>query len=164
MRNKIFLAVFFSLASILSVSALKDPVPGRIQHLTISDGSGGDTTITITSAVVAKDVMGASSLSYSIAFEDGTVYATHTTTVPPLDWHGNFDDLWTTDRTGWPAGDYTVTLEWIVDGVTLDVASTTIRKVPTLGWELGLVGLSLLLFLLWRRRAEFEPVVQKATA
>jgi hypothetical protein len=101
-------------------------------------------------------------LYYTITGPDNTIRATHQTSVPTLDPYHTLTDQWSVNNAGWPAGDYTVSICWSTGNATnCDIAgpiTTTFHSVPTLGWWLGLAGLAILVYAIWRRRAVFVPV------
>jgi hypothetical protein len=103
-------------------------------------------------------------LYYTIEL-DGTVYATHTTHLDRIEeWH-TVTDEWSVMNSGWPEGDYTITVCWSQGGSKncgiAGPVTTTYHIVPTLGWGLTLAAAGLLVIGLWRRRKEFEPAAER---
>jgi len=166
MRTKISLALFFSLmVSLLPVRALA--AGGSILYLIAWGGYAPNTTVYVQSTVQATERLNNTNLYYTISL-DGTVYATHTTSLRRLDPWETVTDEWTTTNSGWPAGTYTITVCWSNGNAkSCNIAgpvTTTYYFVSTLGWGLSLTGLALLLFFLWRRRKEFEPAAERIRA
>ncbi len=75
------------------------------------------------------------------------------------------NDTWETVNSGWPEGDYTISICWSTgNSQKCDIdgpLTTSVHFVPTLGWGLSLVGLAFLIFIVWRRRGEFEPTAER---
>ncbi|MGB7538186.1 MAG: hypothetical protein WBM17_06575 [Anaerolineales bacterium] len=127
-------------------------------------GYAPNTPVTVQTTVQATQKVGKSNLFYTISL-GSTVYTTHSTLLDKLDAWQTVTDEWSTTNSGWPAGNYTITVCWSTgNSHNCDIAgpvTTTQYFVPTLGWELSLAGLAFLLFILWRRRNEFEPAMER---
>jgi len=168
MKMQKVLAIVFG--AVLMAGFFTSPVlaaGGSITQLNATGGSVPNDTIGISSAGAATSKISTSNLYYTITSPSNTVVATHSTSLSSMDNGDTFTDSWTTNNAGWPMGTYTVTLCWSTGGsnnCNIDSASTTFYSVPTLGWELNLAGLGFLLYVLWRRRKEFEPVAERIRA
>lgn len=152
----------------LTILALAVPVVvlaagGTITQLDISGGGTPNSTIKINAAVQADSKIQSSNITYTITAPDYSIPpgGTHSTLPPRMDLGATFSDNWTTSNNGWPsAGTYTIKMCWSTGNATnCDIASqtTTFYSVPALGWGFGILGIVILLYWLWRRRAEFEP-------
>jgi hypothetical protein len=161
--------VFFATLMVLAIPIPVLAAGGSILSLTASGGSTPNSTITIQSTVRATNNIKNSNLYYTITGPgaDSTIRATHRTSPGHMNPHETFSDSWATTNTGWPMGDYTLTLCWSTGNLStcdIDYATTTFYSVPTLGWTLTLIALILLLGWLWHRRKEFEPIAERAEA
>jgi hypothetical protein len=140
---------------------------GRILTLNAWGGWGPNTPVYVQSTFTADSKLNNSNLYYTIAL-GSTIYATHTTNLTPMNINETRNDQWNTVNSGWPAGDYTVTICWSKGGShNCDIdgpKSVTVHFVPTLGWQLTLVLLGFLLYIVWRRRKDFELPREKARA
>jgi hypothetical protein len=140
---------------------------GRILTLNAWGGWAPDTPVDVQSTITADSKLSTSNLYYTISL-GSTLYFNHTTNLSPMNSNETRNDQWETVNSGWPAGDYTVTLCWSKgNSHNCDIAgptSVTVHFVPTLGWELTLVLLGFLLYVVWRRRKDFELVGQKVEA
>jgi hypothetical protein len=159
--------LFFLTVMILLIPSPVLAAGGTILSLTASGGSTPNSTITIKSTVRATKRINSSNLYYTITGpgSDSTIRASHRTTLGRLNNNQTYSDSWTTTNNSWPAGNYTLNLCWSTGNLnTCDISSatTTFYSVPTLGWTLSFVALTLLLGWLWHRRKEFELVVEKA--
>ena len=139
---------------------------GVITSLTASNAPTPGQTITINASFLALSNINNSNISYTILAPDGvTVVATYSTSPPSLNAGQTFNDSWTTTNTSFPAtGTYTLQACWSPGGsnnCAIDsrgLVSTTFFSVPTVGAWLALVGVGLLAWFLWRRRADFRPL------
>lgn len=140
---------------------------GRIITLNAWGGYAPNTPVYVQSTFTADSKISNSNLYYTISL-GSTIYATHTTNLTPMKSNETRNDQWETVNSGWPAGDYTVTICWSTGGSqNCNIAgpkSVTVHFVPTLGWELTLVLLGFLLYIVWRRRKDFEPLTERVTA
>jgi hypothetical protein len=151
----------------LLMTVLPHPVlaaGGRIITLNAWGGWAPDTTVTVQSTVTADSKIGPSNLYYTISL-GSTLYATHTTSLTKMNANETRNDQWDTVNSGWPEGDYTITVCWSTgNSQNCDISgplSTTVHFVPTLGWGLTIAAVGILLFGVWRRRKEFEPVMER---
>jgi hypothetical protein len=137
---------------------------GSILYLIAWGGYAPNTTVYVQSTVQATERLNNSNLFYTVSL-GGTVYATHTTPLGRMNAWETVTDEWTTTNSGWPAGNYTITVCWSTgNSQNCNIAgpvTTTQYFVPTLGWELSLAGLAFLLYILWRRRKDFEPAAER---
>jgi len=163
MRRKISCAVLLALLMTL----LPHPVlaaGGSILTLNAWGGWAPSTPVTVQSTVYASSKIGPSNLYYTISL-GSTLYATHTTSLTKMSMYETRNDEWSTVNTDWPEGDYTITICWSTgNSQNCDVdgpKSTTVHFVPTLGWTLTVTAVGILLYGLWRRRREFEPVMER---
>jgi hypothetical protein len=161
MRKKVRIAVFLSLiAALLPETVLA--AGGNILYLIAWGGYAPDTTVYVQSTVQSDTRINNSNLYYTISL-GGTVYATHTTNLGRLNAWQTFTDEWSTTNSGWPAGNYTITVCWSTgNSQNCDIdgpLTTTYYFVPTLGWGLTAAVLGLLMAALWRRK-EFDPAVK----
>jgi hypothetical protein len=140
---------------------------GRIITLNAWGGYALNTPVYVQSTITADSKISNSNLYYTISL-GSTIYANHTTNLTPMNSNETRNDQWQTVNSGWPAGDYTVTICWSTgNSHNCNIAgpkSVTVHFVPTLGWELTLVLLGLLLYIVWRRRKEFEPLGESVKA
>jgi hypothetical protein len=154
----------------LLLSVLFSAFPGRvlaaggsILYLIAWGGYAPDTAVYVQSTVQATQKISKTNLYYTVSL-GGTVYATHTTTLAKMDAWQTVTDEWSTMNSGWPAGNFTITVCWSTGNAqNCDIAgpvTTTYYIVPTLGWGLSLVGLAFLVYIVWRRRGEFEPAAE----
>jgi hypothetical protein len=159
----------FSIAVIMALllAVLPNPVlaaGGRILTLNAWGGYAPDTTVTVQSTVFADSKIGPSNLYYTISL-GSTIYATHTTTLTKMSQYETRNDQWDTTNSGWPEGDYTVTVCWSTgNSQNCDIdgpKSVSVHFVPTLGWGLTLSAVGILMYGLWRRRKEFEPAMER---
>jgi hypothetical protein len=149
-------------AALLVVPALA--AGGSINTLDITDASQPDVTLTISSTGTAASKISNSNLYYTITSPGNAIVASHVTSLGSMSDGDTYTDSWTASNSGWPRGTYTLTLCWSTGGshnCNIDSASSTFYSVPALGWELGLTGLALLLYFLWRRRKEFKPAAER---
>jgi hypothetical protein len=158
----------FSTAVILSLLLTLVPARvlaagGRILTLNAWGGWAPGTPVDIQATVSADTDINKTNLYYTIAL-GGTIYATHTTSLPAMKMYETRNDQWETTNTGWPMGDYTITVCWSTGNSTnCNIAgpvSTVTHFVPTLGWGLTLIAMGILVYGLYRRR-EFEPIPQR---
>jgi hypothetical protein len=163
MKKQISLAVMVSLIAVL----IPNPAlaaGGRILTLNAWGGWAPDTPVTVQSTVTADTKINNSNLYYTISL-GSTIYATHTTNLPRMNANETLNDQWETVNSGWPEGDYTVTVCWStgasqscgIDGPL----SITVHFVPTLGWGLSIAALGILFVGLWQRRREFDPAAER---
>ena len=154
-----------SFAVILAVLTALIPGPvlaagGRIITLNAWGGWAPDTPVTVQSTVTADSKINNSNLYYTISL-GSTIYATHTTNLTSMSAYETRNDQWETVNTGWPEGDYTVTVCWstgAAQNCNIDgPLSVSVHFVPTLGWGLTIAAAGILLVGIWRRRREFEP-------
>ena len=140
---------------------------GRILTLNAWGGWAPGTPVNVQSTISADSKISNSNLYYTISL-GGTVYATHTTPLAAMAKYETRNDTWETVNSGWPEGDYTISICWStgnshqcdIDGPK----TTTVHFVPTLGWELTVAAVAILLYGLWRRRKEFEPAAERIRA
>jgi hypothetical protein len=158
-----------SLATILALLGALIPIPvlaagGTILYLIAWGGYAPDTTVYVQTTVQATTRVNNSNLYYTISL-GGTLYATHTTSLPRLNAWETYTDEWTTVNTGWPEGDYTITVCWSTGNAqNCDIdgpVTTSYHFVPTLGWGLTVAAAGILLLGIWRRRREFEPAPER---
>ncbi len=136
---------------------------GRIITLNAWGGWAADTPVNIQSTITADSKISNSNLYYTFSL-GSTIYASHTTPVTAMAKNETRNDAWETVNSGWPEGDYTITVCWSTgNSQKCDIdgpRTTTVHFVPTLGWGLSLVGLAFLVYIVWRRRGEFEPAAE----
>jgi|WetSurMetagenome_2_1015567.scaffolds.fasta_scaffold87869_2 hypothetical protein len=162
MKKQISLAVILSFViTLLPQTAL---AAGSIFTLNAWGGWAPNTTVTVQSTIYTDSKIGPSNLYYTIAL-GSTVYATHTTSQSGMNAYETRNDQWDTLNTGWPEGDYTISICWSTgNSQNCNIAgprTTTVHFVPTLGWGLTVAALGLLLLVLWKRRREFEPAPER---
>jgi hypothetical protein len=159
----------FSCALILSllVSAFPGRVlaaGGRIITLNAWGGWASGTPVNVQSTITADSKIANSNLYYTISL-GGTIYDSHTTPLTAMAKNETRNDAWETVNSGWPEGDYTITVCWSTgNSQKCDIdgpRTTTVHFVPTLGWGLSLAGLAFLFYFLWRHRKEFEPAAER---
>jgi hypothetical protein len=163
MRKKISNAMFESLLmTVLPYVVLA--AGGSINTLDASDASQPDVTITVSSTGTAASKINNSNLYYVITSPGNVVVSSHSTSLGSMGNGDTFNDSWTTSNSGWPRGTYTLTLCWSTGGshsCNIDSATTTFYSVPALGWELSLAAIAFLIYILWRRRKDFEPAAER---
>ena len=157
-----------SYALLLSILAAALPgmvlaAGGRILTLNAWGGWASGTPVNVQSTIFADKKIANSNLYYTISLA-GTVYATHTTNQTAMAQNETRNDTWATVNTNWPEGDYTISICWSTgNSQKCDIdgpKTTTVHFVPTLGWELTVAAVAILLYGLWRRRKEFEPAAE----
>jgi hypothetical protein len=162
MRKQISLAVVLSL--ILTVLPQTVLATGSIFTLNAWGGWAPNTPVTIQSTIYTDSKIGPSNLYYTIAL-GSTVYATHTTSESAMNANETRNDTWSTVNSGWPEGDYTIRICWSTgNSQNCNIAgprTTTVHFVPSLGWPLTVAAVAILLYGLWRRRKDFEPVLER---
>jgi hypothetical protein len=163
MRKIISLALLLSLGVMLIPSRVH-AAGGRILTLNAWGGWAPDTPVTVQATISADSKISNSNLYYTISL-GGTIYATHTTNESSMAMYETRNDQWETTNTGWPEGDYTVTICWSTgnsQNCNIDGPKSVVTHfVPTLGWELTLAAAAVLVFGLWRRRKEFDPAAER---
>ncbi|MBN1438601.1 MAG: hypothetical protein JW929_04250 [Anaerolineales bacterium] len=162
MRKRIAVAAVVSL--LLGLVPFPALATGYIFTLNAWGGWAPDTPVTVQSTIYTDDNLGPSNLHYTISL-GSTIYATHTTNLPRMNRYETRNDQWETVNSGWPEGDYTITVCWSTGNATnCNIAgplSTVRHFVPTLGWGLTAAALGILLAGLWHRRKEFEPAAER---
>jgi hypothetical protein len=163
LRNLFAIALGAALWAAVSVSPAR-AAGGRILTLNAWGGWAPDTPVTVQATVFADTRINNSNLYYTISL-GSTIYATHTTLLSRMNQYDTVNDQWETVNSGWPEGDYTVTICWSTGNAqNCDIdgpKSVVVHFVPTLGWGLTLALLGFLLFLLWRGRRDFEPALER---
>lgn len=163
---------FLSTALIFAILASLVPAPvraagGRILTLNAWGGWAPGTAVTVQATIFADTKINNSNLYYTISL-GGTVYATHTTPQTPMNQYDTRNDQWETTNTGWPEGDYTITICWSTgnsQSCNIDGPKTTVTHfVPTLGWGLTLFTFGILVYGVYRRRRQFDPIPQRTAA
>jgi len=140
---------------------------GTVVSLTASDAPSPGQTITISATLLANSAINNSNVYYEILAPDGTtVVATHTTDPPNMAAGETFSDSWTTTNTSFTApGTYSLRLCWSPGGssgcqiIGGSPSVVSFYSVPTLSAWLWPMGLALLGWFLWARRADFQPQV-----
>jgi hypothetical protein len=140
---------------------------GRILTLNAWGGWASGTPVDVQATIFADSKINNSNLYYTISLA-GTIYATHTTPMTPMNQYETRNDQWETTNTGWPEGEYTISICWSTGNSTncnIDGPKTVVTHfVPTLGWGLTIVTVGILAYGLYRRREQFEPVPQRTPA
>jgi hypothetical protein len=162
MRKQISLAAVLSL--VLTMLPKTVLAAGSILTLNAWGGWAPNTPVTVQSTIYTDSKIATSNLYYTISL-GSTIYASHTTSQSGMKAYETRNDQWETVNSGWPEGDYTISLCWSTgNSHNCDIAgpsTTTVHFVPTLGWGLTVAMVGVLLFGLWRRRTTFEPLMER---
>jgi hypothetical protein len=156
------------MAVIATLLALAIPVrvlaaEGSILYLITWGGYAADTPVYVQTTVQATTDVNKTNLYYTITGpgSESTLRATHSTPLEKMDAWQTVTDEWSVMNSGWPEGDYTVSLCWSPGNSTnCNIAgpvTAEFHSVPTLGWPLGIAAVGILLVWLWMRRREFAP-------
>jgi hypothetical protein len=138
---------------------------GRIITLNAWGGWAPNTPVDVQATVMADTKISNSNLYYTISL-GSTIYATHTTNLSSMSMYETRNDQWETVNSGWPEGDYTITICWSTgnsQNCNIDGPKSVVTHfVPTLGWALTLALVGFLLWIVLSRRRDFAPAVERA--